>query len=172
MSQYIRARQPGGTYFFTVVTHQRQPLLASAEMVERLRQAFRQVMARRPFAVEAMVILPDHLHCLWRLPSDDVNYSERWRQIKRFLSIGVGVDKNQRGEKALWQRRYWEHVVRDEKDWRRHCDYIHYNPVKHGYVTRPSDWPHSSFARAVAQGRYEPGWGEDAPPGIGEMDYE
>lgn len=172
MSQYIRARQPGGTYFFTVVTHRRRPLLALPETVERLRQAFRHVMAQRPFAVEAMIILPDHLHCLWRLPVDDTNYSERWRQIKRFVSIGTALDSNRRGEKALWQRRYWEHVIRDEEDWRRHCDYIHYNPVRHGYVTRPADWPHGSFARAVARGWYEPEWGEDAPPGIGEMDYE
>lgn len=115
--------------------------------------------------------LPDHLHSLWRLPSDDANYSERWRQIKRFVSIGAAVDKNRRGEKALWQRRYCEHVVRDEEDWRRHCDYIHYNPVKHRYVALPTDWPHSSFAHAVAQGWYEPGWGDDAPPGIAVMDY-
>jgi putative transposase len=119
-----------------------------------------------------MVILPDHLHCLWRLPPGDADFSERWRQIKRFVSIGIAADKNHRGEKTLWQRRYWEHLVRDEEDWRRHCDYIHYNPVRHGYVSCPEDWPHSSFAGAVAKGWYEPGWGKCIPPGIGEMDFE
>lgn len=172
MSRYVRARQSGGGYFFTVVTCERRPLLARPEVVERLRQAFRRVMAERPFTVDAMVVLPDHLHCLWRLPPDDADFSERWRQIKRFVSIGVAAEKNQRGEKALWQRRFWEHLVRDEEDWRRHCDYIHYNPVRHGYVANPADWPYSSFAAAVAKGWYEPGWGESLPPALEQLDFE
>lgn len=159
MSEYIRARQPGGAYFFTVVTHERQPLFADPAVVERLRLAFRRVMAERPFEIDAIAILPDHLHCLWRLPPGDADFSERWRQIKRFVSVGVAAETNRRGEKAVWQRRYWEHLIRDEEDWRRHCDYIHYNPVKHGYVASPADWSHSSFSRAVGRGWYDQEWG-------------
>ena len=139
MSQYVRAHQAGGTYFFTVVTHGRRPLLTDTTVVTRLRLAFRRVMAQRPFVIDAMVVLPDHLHCLWRLPPDDTDFPERWRQIKHFVSIGVEMDKNRRGEKALWQRRYWEHLIRDDEDWRRHCDYIHYNPVKYSYIKNVKD---------------------------------
>ena len=172
MSRYVRARQPGGAYFFTVVTYERRPLLVRPEVVERLRQAFRRVMAERAFTVDAMVVLPDHLHCLWRLPADDTDFSERWRQIKRFVSIGVQAETNRRGEKALWQRRYWEHLIRDDDDWQRHCDYIHYNPVRHGYVSSPADWPYSSYSRALAAGWYEPGWGESLPAGLEQLDFE
>lgn len=172
MSDYRRAFQPGGCYFFTVVTHERQPWLTEPESLERLRRAFKTVMQARPFEMDAVVILPDHLHCLWRLPEGDSNYPERWRQIKRFVAMGVPTPVNQRGEKHLWQRRFWEHLIRDEEDWRRHMNYVHYNPVKHGYVRSPADWHHSSFARAVERGWYEPDWGNSEPANIIEMDFE
>ena len=172
MSKYRRAFQPGGCYFFTVVTYNRHPWLIEEASITRLRLAFRNEMKARPFDMDAIVVLPDHLHCIWRLPQEDHDFSERWRQIKRFVSIGLNSTVNARGEKALWQRRYWEHLLQDEQDWRNHMDYIHYNPVKHGHVSRPADWPHSSFQRAVKRGWYDAAWGEQAPESIMGMNFE
>ncbi|MGO8754265.1 MAG: REP-associated tyrosine transposase [Gallionellaceae bacterium] len=172
MSEYRRAFLAGGCYFFTVVTHERRPWLTGESAIERLRQAFRRVMEDRPFAIEAIVILPDHLHCIWQLPKGDNDFPERWRQIKRFVSVGMKSPLNARREKTLWQRRYWEHLLRNEEDWRHHMDYIHYNPVKHGYSKRPVDWPYSSFRQAVARGWYEASWGEQEPAAIAGMGFE
>jgi Transposase and inactivated derivatives len=161
---YRRFYQPGARYFFTVVTDGRQPLLI--DHIERLRDAFRLGMSRQPFAVEAIVVLPDHLHTIWRLPEGDADFSTRWMIIKRKFSAGIPMGRIRpsqcaKRERGIWQRRFWEHYLRDEADWQRHVDYIHYNPVKHGYVARAGDWPYSSFHRAVAAGSYpadgEPG---------------
>ena len=172
MSEYKRAFQPGGCYFFTVVTHERRPWLTEETAIERLRKAFRRVMESRPFVMDAVVVLPDHLHCIWQLPEGDNDFPERWRQIKRFVSFGLRSPPNARKEKALWQRRYWEHLLRDEEDWRHHMDYIHYNPVKHGYSIRPADWPYSSFKQATERGWYEASWGEREPVTIAGMKFE
>lgn len=158
--QYRRFYQPGARYFFTVVTENRVPLLI--ENIERLRAAFRLCLSRYPFEIEAMVVLPDHLHTLWRLPENDADFSKRWMVIKRKFSAGlpcrvVSDSKTKKREKGIWQRRFWEHYIRDEDDWRRHVDYIHFNPVKHGYVSKPQDWPHSSFNQAIRKGWYEQG---------------
>ncbi|NCC23380.1 MAG: transposase [Alphaproteobacteria bacterium] len=155
MSEYRRAYVPGGHYFFTLVTHHRQPLFANPDHIDRLRTAFRHVKFAHPFVIEAIVILPNHLHALWKLPDGDDDFSTRWRLIKHKFSVGLDVSKNHRGEKAIWQRRFWEHLIRDQTDWTNHMDYIHYNPVKHGYVQRPADWPYSSFEGCVKKGWYE-----------------
>ena len=165
MSEYRRAYQEGGCYFFTVVTYERQRILDRRENIERLKKAFRHVMEQYPFVMDSVVILPDHLHCIWLLPGGDSDFSSRWRLIKRYFSIGIGAPIDHRGEKTVWQRRFWEHLIRNEDDWRKHVDYIHYNPVKHGYVLRPADWPHSSFQRAVDRGWYSVDWGEKKEPG-------
>ena len=110
--------------------------------------------------------MPDHLHCLWRLPEGDNDFSTRWRLIKRYFAVGMDTAVNNRREKAVWQRRYWEHLIRDEEDWLRHMDYIHYNPVKHGYVTAPANWPHSSFQQAVLKGWYPADWGAQSEPAV------
>ncbi len=159
-------------YFFTVVTFERRPYFADPANVAHLREAFRKVKAARPFQIEAVVILPDHLHCLWRLPEGDDDYSGRWREIKKAASRHIASAINARGERQVWQRRFWEHAIRDEADWQRRMDYIHYNPVKHGLATRPADWPWSSFARAVERGWYEPAWGEQAPENMAGMELE
>ncbi len=172
MSDYRRAFHPGGCYFFTVVANKRRPWLTEEHAINRLRNAFRRVMQVRPFTMDAIVVLPDHLHCIWQLPEGDINFSERWRQIKRFVSIGLESPLNVRKEKALWQRRYWEHLLRDEEDWRRHMDYIHYNPVKHGYVSQAADWPHGSFRQAMARGLYEASWGDMEPENLTGMEFE
>lgn len=172
MSNYHRAYTPGGSYFFTVVTLNRAPIFINEERVEILRQAFRKVMETLPFQIDAMVVLPEHLHCIWQMPDGDVDYSSRWREIKKAASRQISTATNKRNERMVWQRRFWEHAIRDEDDWRRHVDYIHYNPVKHGLVNQPSDWPWSSFRNAVNKGWYQASWGAEIPATITGMDYE
>ena len=155
MSTYRRNRVPGGAYFFTVVTHQRKSVFVDDAAVQVLRQAFRAVMAVRPFRIDAMVVLPEHMHCIWRLPPGDADYSNRWREIKKQVT-GALAPKIGR---PVWQPRFWEHTLRDDEDWRLHVDYIHFNPVKHGHVLQAADWPWSSFGSAVARGWYSADWG-------------
>ena len=164
MRTYTRARLPGATYFFTVNLANRhgEPLLI--QHVDVLREAFREVKQAHPFEIEAIVNLPDHLHCIWTLPPRDDNFPTRWRMIKAHFSRmlpreeRVSASRLRKGERGIWQRRYWEHAIRDEEDLQRHLDYIHYNPVKHGYVGRACDWPYSSFRRYVEQNLYPENW--------------
>ncbi len=153
---YRRNFVAGGTYFFTATLADRKCDWL-VRHVDSLRVAFRHARRERPFAIEALVVLPDHLHCVWTLPPGDADYSHRWRLIKaRFLKdvllAGAPIHQSAKGEYNVWQRRFWEHTVRDEADLLAHVDYIHYNPVKHGLVTRVSDWPYSSFHRFVRMG--------------------
>jgi len=173
MSNYRRAKTTGATYFFTVVTHNRKPVFRSAASVQILRDAFQDEMQRRPYIMEAAVILPDHLHCIWQLPENDSDYSSRWREIKKAVTkqIARGT-KNSRGEGDVWQRRFWEHQIRDNHDWRKHIDYIHYNPVKHGYTSTPLEWQWSSFRRWVDKGAYSSDWGSVEPEGISNLNFE
>ena len=164
--QYRRAFAPGAIYFFTVVTARRRPLFGDAAACDLLRQALRQVAEQRPFTVNAMVVLPDHLHCLWTLPPDDVDYPTRWRLTKTWVTQRYGAGR------TLWQPRYWEHLIRDDTDYRQHVEYIHYNPVKHGHVSRPSQWPHSSFRRYVKAGLYPEDWGSSEPVWKGTVGRE
>ena len=162
MVNYRRNRLPGGTYFFTVTLRDRTSRRLVEQMVE-LRSALRQVKRELPFHIDAMVVMPEHLHAVWTLPPGDDDYAGRWRLIKsRFtralIRTGVGLRRNEKGVYDLWQRRYWEHTVRDETDLERHVDYIHYNPVKHGHVKRVCDWPYSTFHRYVKAGVYPLDW--------------
>ncbi len=156
--RYRRTFVPGGSFFFTVVTSQRRPVFTSPETVEILRRAFRTVRISRPFDIDAMVVMPDHLHCIWTLPPGDADYMNRWRLIKAWFTRHCDPALRERG---VWQRRYWEHMLRDENDYARHLDYIHYNPVKHGLVASTGDWPYSSFRRFVDAGFYPPDWGSE-----------
>jgi len=153
--EYRRSFLPGGTFFFTVVTGDRKPLFSEPTNITTLRSAFRKIQVQRPFTLEAAVVLPDHLHCIWTLPPGDADFSTRWRLIKTWFTKHCDWG---RGERGLWQHRYWEHILRDETDYRRHIEYIHFNPVKHGYVKAPMDWPYSSFRRYVKTGMYPPDW--------------
>jgi putative transposase len=179
MTRYRRHCVEGGTYFFTVVTAHRHPVFRNPQRIHMLRDIFARVCTKWPVHIEAIVVLPDHLHAIWTLPEGDADYSARWRLIKQEFSRRVpsarplNASRRDRREKAVWQRRFWEHTIRDDEDLRRHMDYIHYNPVKHGYVNRPSDWPWSSFHREVARGRYRADWGStEEPVGILSMDLE
>ena len=157
--QYRRACVPGGTFFFTLVTQGRRPVFSNAEAVEVLRNAFRRVRASRPFKIDAMVVMPDHLHCIWTLPPGDADFSTCWRLIKTWFAKHWQPAGR---EQAVWQHRYWEHQIRDETDFARHADYIHYNPVKHGLAKSPLDWPYSSFRRHLEAGIYPADWGQIA----------
>jgi putative transposase len=165
MPNYRRAWVPGGTYFFTVAIAERSTSLL-VDRIDDLRAAFRAAHAARPFVIDAIVILPDHLHCLWTLPVGDADYSVRWAHIKTAFSRRVPklerlrASRVMKRERGLWQRRYWEHLVRDEDDFRHHVDYIHFNPVRHGLVVSARDWPYSSFHRFVRDGRYPMEWGQ------------
>jgi putative transposase len=172
MSIYHRFYKKGGPYFFTVITYRRQQLLQDEKVIGFLREAFRVVMDHRPFAIEAIMILPDYLHCIWQLPPGDDDFSTRWVLIKKHVSTRLNSAVNLRGEKCLWQWRFWEHWIREEADRQRHMDYIHYNPVKHGYFGSPSKWQHSSFKQAVAKGLYDEHWGAYEPPSIRGLHYE
>jgi len=163
MPRYIRAHIPGGSFFFTLILLDRRRHLLT-EHIELLRTAFRDVRQKRPFQIDAIVLLPDHLHCVWTLPPDDADYSTRWRLVKTAFARGIApgetlsARRQRTGERGIWQRRYWEHAIRDESDFERHVDYIHYNPVKHGHVERVAEWPHSSFHRYVRRGVYPADW--------------
>ena len=165
MVLYRRNLVPGGTYFFTVTLADRRTDWLVRD-IQLLREAFRSARRKRPFHIDAIVVLPEHLHCIWTLPPGDVDYAHRWRLIKaRFSSALADAVKpfirNTKGEYNVWQRRFWEHTVRDEKDLQAHADYIHYNPVKHGLVTRVCEWPYSSFHRFVRLGWLSPDWAGD-----------
>lgn len=172
MSEYRRYFVAGGTYFFTVVTDGRAPLFADGRARCLLGSVFRRCLLHRPMRVLAIVLLPDHLHCLWSLPGGDLAYSERWRWIKReftrqWLNLGgheqpCRGSRLREGRRGVWQRRYWEHTIRDEDDLKKHADYIHYNPARHKLVPSPRDWPWSSFHRWVRLGHYSADWGRGA----------
>jgi putative transposase len=169
--RYRRSFQPGASYFFTLVTHARSPLFGDVVAIDLYRNAVRKVQAARPFTLAAEVILPDHIHMLWTLPDGDADYPTRIRLIKRaftrsYLNHRRHIDERSgsriaKGEQAVWQRRYWEHTIRDERNFQAHLDYIHLNPVKHGLATAARDWPHSTFLVWVDRGVYEPWWGSD-----------
>jgi putative transposase len=179
MTGYRRLYQPGGTFFFTVVTHNRLPILTSALSRALLRTAWEDVEKRFPFITVAICLMPDHIHCIWELPDGDINYSVRWGEIKKLFSREYGkeikIEKQlsssriKRRETGIWQRRFWEHAIRDENDLHHHIDYIHYNPVKHEYVHRAADWQWSSFHRYVRNGLYDPHWGQGVDDSIKGM---
>ncbi|MGF6275371.1 putative transposase [Massilia sp. UYP11] len=167
MARYRRALD-GATYFFTVVTYRRRAILCDEPVRLALRAAFGRVRARLPFHIDAIVLLPDHLHCIWTLPDGDVNFSARWSQIKHHVAFAcrdkygnftVTAAQRHRREAPIWQRKYWEHRIRDERDMEKHVDYIHYNPVKHGLATCAASWEYSSFNRYVENGVYPTDWG-------------
>ena len=197
MPNYRRADMPGTSYFFTVVSHQRRPILCDETVRLALRQAITSVKTKHNFTIDAWVLLPDHLHCIWTLPENDHAYSVRWSMIKRLVTQAVGAhgapyddawlegrvrhahhehpqqihpdhrvhhphvsaSRLRRREGNIWQRRFWEHRVRDRADLNRCIDYLHWNPVKHGHVSRVAEWPFSTFHRYVRQGAYPEDWG-------------
>jgi putative transposase len=174
MTGYRRNFIAGGCFFFTVNLADRRRRLLT-ENIDGLRAALRDTQRHHPFSIDAIVVLPDHLHTVWTLPEGDADFSTRWRLIKTSFSRNLAADepvsdsRAAKGERGIWQRRYWEHTLRDEIDFERHVDYVHINPVKHGLVTQVRDWPYSSFSRMVAQGAYPEDWAGDASDLDGEF---
>ncbi|NNG22688.1 REP-associated tyrosine transposase [Telluria aromaticivorans] len=177
MSSYRRAFT-GTSYFFTVVTHDRGPILCDEPVRQALRSAIKRVRLRLPFQTDAMVLMPNHLHCIWTLPDGDTNFSTRWSQIKHDVSYmcrdlypaSLSRSRQRQREAPIWQRRFWEHQLHDEHDMERHIDYIHFNPVKHGLIQAASAWTYSTFARYVREGIYAPDWGGN--PECEDMRFE
>ncbi|WP_442497152.1 REP-associated tyrosine transposase [Methylobacter sp. sgz302048] len=165
MTDYRRIYIPGSTWFFTVNLVERRNNYLLVEKINLLRAAFRYVKERKPYRINAVVILPDHLHCIWTLPPGDGDFSMRWNLLKGHFSRAIpqgeriSSSRSKRRERGLWQRRFWARLLCDQADFNNHMDYIHWNPVKHGYVRKVVDWPHSSFHRYVDQGVYPMNWG-------------
>lgn len=183
MPEYRRRRVPGGTYFFTVVTTRRASFLCDPSARVLLRNCLRKTRENHPFTIDAIVLLPDHLHTIWTLPPGDCDYSLRWSSVKgNFTRRWLRADGAERAirsgrrserRREVWQPRFMEHTIRDDEDRIAHFDYLHYNPVKHGLVRCPRDWPHSSFHRHVREGVYPPNWccgDEVRPPAYDRVD--
>ena len=164
MPEYRRAWHPGGTWFFTVNLLRRGGNDLLVRHIEDLRCIVARVRSAHPFSIHGWAVMPDHLHCLISLPEHDTDFALRWRLIKGGFSQAIPANewrstvRQRRGERAVWQRRYWEHLIRNDADFSAHMDYIHFNPVKHGLVKRVADWPNSTFHRLVERGVYPPDW--------------
>ncbi len=179
MSNYIRMKQPGGCYFFTVVTYRRRRFLTDEPARYFLREAIIKTRQNHHFEIDAWVLLPDHLHCIWALPEGDDDYSTRWNVIKTLFTRRakthyhnaewMNASKTKHRESTLWQRRFWEHTIRDDRDYANHVDYIHYNPVKHDWVEHPRDWPFSTYHRYMRDEAYPLEWGNTEPVIEGEF---
>ena len=168
MAIYRRMYVPGGTYFFTLVTYQRKPLFSEIKNIILLREATRQIKIEMPFEIVGAVILPDHIHLIWKLPPRDTDYSKRIGRLKvlftKFLSVkseqlkNLSISRQKHRESNVWQRRFWEHTIRSDSDLENHLNYIHYNPVKHGLVSCPHMWQYSSFHTWVKKKAYSKDW--------------
>ncbi|MDO8417266.1 MAG: transposase [Agitococcus sp.] len=168
MSNYRRSLAKGGSYFFTKVSFKRRKILCDEPIRQAMRDAVRKVRQAYPFEIEAWVTLPDHIHAMWTLPSDDADFGKRWGLIKCYVSRQcleyaapvdmLSLSNIKRDEMGLWQRRFWEHQIQNEADFAKHMDYMHFNPVGHGLVERVMDWPYSTFHRCVNKGIYPMDW--------------
>ncbi len=178
--QYRRLYVKGGTYFFTLVTYERRKIFSETNSVSLLHNALRYTNDRHPFKIVAFVIMPDHLHFIWTMPDDSSDFSIRWRLIKSHFTrnyqsnenVSVSPSRKMKGERDIWQRRFWEHLIRDEQDLTRHIEYIHFNPVKHGLANSPAEWENSSFSEYVSQGLYPVYWGANEKIWIGYSSME
>ena len=182
MPDYRRLYVPGGTVFCTLVTYRRRPLFNEPQACKLLGEAMRDVRTQLPFQALSVVLMPDHMHAILTLPQGDGDYSTRWKRVKRELTLNwlahggsechVTASQSRRGNRGVWQRRFYEHQVRDEDELAALCDYVHFNPVKHGHAKAPWDWPYSSFRRFVEAGHYTKDWGQSEPSSIQGIDLE
>lgn len=172
MTEYRRPWVPGATWFFTVALAERKGNRLLLDKVDTLRASTRSVQLHHPFQIDAVVILPEHLHCIWTLPPKDSDFATRWGLLKGQFSRSIGKgeplsqSRAKRGERGIWQRRFWEHLIRDEDDFNTHIDYIHWNLIKHGWAQRVADWPYSSFHAYVKREIYSADWGDAAGPDL------
>ena len=167
--QYRRIYIKGGTYFFTIVTYKRMKILHYPENIKLLKDAFNYVIKKHPFDIVAYVVMPEHIHFIMNLPEHDKDFSTRIRLLKSYFSRNCkkicyqyhSESRKNKKEKTIWQRRFWDHLIRDEADYQKHVEYIHYNPVKHGLTNSPIEWKYSSFSHYVRDGIYDKNWGSD-----------
>lgn len=177
MPDYRRNFLPGGSFFFTVNLLERRGDLLTRH-IDLLRDSVRRIRRLYPFRIDAWVVLPDHMHCVWTLPPGDADFALRWRLIKLLFAKALppterlSLVRRHRKERGIWQRRYWEHTLRDEADFRAHVDYVHINPVKHGLAARVSDWPYSTFHRYVQAGTLPADWAGGCEDGVGTAGEE
>jgi putative transposase len=166
MSQYRRVYVPGGSYFFTINLLERRENRLLVTHIDALREAVRKTKSERPFRIDAWVVLPEHMHLMMTLPPGDKDYSNRIKAIKiRFNRAIPAIERRDetrtaKSERGIWQRRFWEHTIRDDRDFQKHLDYVHFNPVKHGHVKRVRDWPFSTFHEYVKNGVYPIDWAD------------
>jgi putative transposase len=173
MPHYHRYYLPNHPVFITCVTHDREKLFSAGDNIDLLWQIVHQTKERIPFNLAAYVILPDHFHWLLELPEEQPNFSTVIRQIKWKFTIEYRKFRDVAPGFSPWQKRFWDHVIRDETDLETHVDYIHWNPLRHGLVNAPEDWGHSSFRKWVKEGYYEGEWGRNGEPdGIKGLRYE
>ena len=176
MPNYRRIWHPSGAYFFTVNLLERHGNELLTRHIDLLRESIVVVQTRHPFRIHGWVVLPEHLHCILELPENDADFATRWRLIKMGFSKGLPKTERlsrvrvKRGERGIWQRRFWEHLIRDDADFEAHMDYVHFNPVKHGLVKHVADWPYSTFHRLVKQKIYPPDWGGGKESALGYDD--
>ena len=169
MPNYRRAFVRNGCWFFTLNLLERRGTLL-IDHVDALRKAFEQTRIKYPFDIAAIVVLPNHLHAVWTLPPDGADFSTRWRLIKTRFAKALPMQERRsavrqaRSERGIWQRRFWEHLIRNDTDYARHVEYCYINPVKHGLVRRVQDWPHSSFHRDVRRGLFSLDWAGEVEP--------
>jgi len=178
MPNYKRCCSPGSTWFFTVVTYQRRRFLCDDRVRVALRNAINKTLVKYPFKIDAWVLLPDHFHCILTLPNQDSNFQLRIRLLKRYVTQSCShflhmdnistKSRRKKKESTLWQRRYWEHQIRSDMDFKQHMDYIHYNPVKHGLCQSPIAWSYSTIHRLIKQGVYPEGWAVEPDKGTDE----
>ncbi|WP_283788254.1 REP-associated tyrosine transposase [Bermanella sp. WJH001] len=161
MPNYVRSYQKGGTFFFTLVTHNRQNILTTPPVRKALRESIIQIRNEMPFNIIAWCLLPDHLHAIWALPEKDDDYSKRWGRIKAMTTMRLKKEHVITNQQSIWQPRFWEHQIRNDSDLNTHIDYVHINPVKHNLVNTPRDWPYSTFHKFLHTGSYDSNWGEN-----------
>jgi REP-associated tyrosine transposase len=177
MTDYRRAYIPGASWFFTVNLAERKNNRLLIDQIDLLRRSFKYTQQRYSFRMDAVVNLPDHIHCIWTLPPEDADFSVRWNMLKGYFSRNIekteriSASRKSRRERGIWQRRFWEHLLRNQTDVNSHVDYIHWNPVKHGWVKNVRDWPHSRFHRYVEQGVYSDSWGSGESYDIDGCEY-
>jgi putative transposase len=157
----------------------RRPIFHNGTEIKLLRQCFKEIRNLHPFYIDAISVLPDHLHTIWTLPDGDSDYSRRWKLIKSRFSRNYNKKPDNlrqsltgKGEKGIWQRRFWEHLIKTQEDFNKHCDYIHYNPVKHGLVEAPCEWQYSSFHKYVERGVYDIDWGHSIRKEVLDLNLE
>jgi len=173
MPDYRRFYIPNSITFITCVTRDRYPYLKSKSDIDLFFSTLARVKEIKPFELMAYVVLPDHFHWLMKVDQSSGNFSKVMHSIKRNFTQNYKQAHNVQKSISIWQRGFWDHVIRDERDLEIHLDYIHWNPIKHGCVNKPSNWPYSTYRDWEGMGIYDLGWGcVEIPENISGLNFE